>query len=102
MYGAFLACTLLLSKRTMVETCVGIAEQLFTVGTRIVFFLFPAIEADHQLYRFLSCAMRDAFISFFFTLWNDKDSEDYAEMQAYSVKIHLLLFSILKSTLSFW
>ncbi|EDO09438.1 hypothetical protein BACOVA_05300 [Bacteroides ovatus ATCC 8483] len=46
--------------------------------------------------------MRDAFISFFFTLWSDKDSEDYAEMQAYSVKIHLLLFSILKSTLSFW
>jgi len=23
--------------------------------------------------------MRDAFISFFFTLWSDKDSEDYAE-----------------------
>jgi len=46
--------------------------------------------------------MRDAFISFFFTLWSDKDSEDYAEMQAYSVKIYLLLFSILKSTLSFW
>jgi len=33
--------------------------------------------------------MRDAFISFFFTLWNDKDSEDYAESQAYFVKMHL-------------
>ena len=54
MYGAFLACTLLLSKRTMVETCVGIAEQLFTVGTKnCIFFFFPAIEADHQLYCFL-------------------------------------------------
>jgi len=46
--------------------------------------------------------MRDTFISFFFTLWTDKDSEDYAETQAYSVKMHLLSFSILKNTLSFW
>jgi hypothetical protein len=33
--------------------------------------------------------MRDTFISFFFTLWIDKDSEDYAESQAYFVKMHL-------------
>ncbi|TRX45665.1 hypothetical protein FNW54_09795 [Bacteroides sp. HF-5092] len=38
--------------------------------------------------------MRDSFISFFFTLWIDKDSEDYAETQAYSVKMYLLSFSI--------
>jgi hypothetical protein len=33
--------------------------------------------------------MRDTFISFFFTLWFDKDSEDYAESQAYFVKMYL-------------
>ena len=64
MYGAFLACTLLLSKRTMVETCVGIAEQLFTVGTKnCIFFFFPAIEADHQLpFSFRAqCVMLSSF-----------------------------------------
>ncbi len=47
-YGTLFARTFILSERTMVQSCMGITQQLFALNAKVfILFFFPAIESDH-------------------------------------------------------
>ncbi len=47
-HGTLFARSFIFSERTMVQSCMGITQQLFALKAKaFILFFFPAIESDH-------------------------------------------------------